>query len=194
MHAYFLKGINLRIIAQKYTLKAMPRLGSIWREIERRLGKSSKKLLVARKMLLYGLKIKDGNVYCGDVKVTISSLAAACSVDRRTVVETINAIMRSPMLREIFEGIEPSGPFLYNIARLLGYRTLIIEVHEDRPGILASVASALAEANINIVQVVAEDPNLIPNAKLYIIVEGDIPGNVIQKMLKNPIIKRVTVS
>ncbi|RLE92561.1 MAG: regulator, partial [Thermoprotei archaeon] len=45
-----------------------------------------------------------------------------------------------------------------------------------------------------IVQVVAEDPNLIPNAKLYIIVEGDIPGNVIQKMLENPIIKRVTVS
>jgi len=169
-------------------------LGRIWTEVERVLGGSEKRLRVAKTLLVHGLRVAEDGVYCGEVKVTITSLAKACGVDRRTVVETLKAIRDSKRLREIFEGIEPAGPFLLRVARKLGYRSLVIEVYRDQPGILASVSTALAKRNINIVQVVAEDPNLIPDAKLYVIVEGDVPGDAIQEILSSPVIKRVSIS
>lgn len=169
-------------------------LGRIWAEVERALGGSEKRLRVAKTLLVHGLRVARDGVYCGEVKVTITSLAGACGVDRRTVMETLKVIRENRKLREIFEGIEPAGPFLLKIARRLGYRSLVIEVYRDQPGILASVSTALAKRGINIVQVVAEDPNLIPDAKLYVIVEGDVPGDAIQEILSNPVIKRVSIS
>lgn len=172
----------------------MSTLGKIWPEVERVLGSSEKRLKIAQTILLHGLRITEKGVYCGDLKVTISSLAKVCGVDRRTVLETLRAIRGSKKLREIFENIEPAGPFLYKVARTLGYRCLIIQVHRDQPGILASVSTALAKRNVNIVQVVAEDPNIFPEAKLYVIVEGEVPGDAIQEILSNPVIKSISIS
>ncbi len=172
----------------------MTSLARVWTEVERVLGRSEKRLRVARTILVHGLRVTDKGVQCGELKVTIMSLARACGVDRRTVLETIRAIRSSKRLREIFENIEPAGPFLYKVARTLGYRCLVIEVYRDQPGILASIATALAKRNVNIVQVVAEDPHLFPEAKLYVVVEGEVPGDVIEDILKNPVIRRVTIS
>ncbi|RLE69693.1 MAG: hypothetical protein DRJ43_03610 [Thermoprotei archaeon] len=69
----------------------------------------------------------------------------------------------------------------------------MIEVTRDKPGILAYVSTLLAERGINILQVVAEHPLLVENPKLYVIIEGEVPGDAIPLLLKHEVIKSVTV-
>jgi len=154
-----------------------------------------KKLEVLKVLLKYGLSVRDGMIYIGErIKVPYKSVAQEAGVDRRTVLEAVRLILSDEFLREFFSGLRPAGPSLVNVAKLLGYRCLIIETHEDRPGILAWVASALAEKGINILQVVAEDPTLYEEPKLYVIVSSGVPGEVIDKILQHSAIKRVSIS
>ncbi len=154
-----------------------------------------KKLEVLKVLLKYGLSVRDGVIYLGErIKVPYKSVALEAGVDRRTVFETTRLITNDEFLREFFSRLRPAGPSLVNVAKLLGYRCLVVETFEDKPGILAWVASALAEKGINILQVVAEDPTLYEEPKLYIVVSSSVPGEVIDKILQHPAIKRVSIS
>ena len=154
-----------------------------------------KKSQVIRTLLKFGLKVNEkGEIFCGEIKIPYSSIAKAAAVDRRTVKKVVDEIKRNSFLKEFFTNIEPAGPFLRGVAKLLGYRCIVIEPIKDQPGILAHVSTILAKRNINIVQVVAEDPNIYPQQKLYVITDQDVPGEVIEEMLSNPVIKSVTVS
>lgn len=155
----------------------------------------SKKLAVLKVLLKYGLSIRGDNIYLGEkIKVPFKSVAVEAGVDRRTVIDTVRIIKNDEFLRDFFMRLKPAGPSLVEVSKLLGYRCLIVETFEDKPGILAWVANALAEKNINILQVVAEDPNLYPEPKLYVIVSGSVPGEVISRILEHPAIKRVSIS
>lgn len=166
-----------------------------WDRVRASVGGSEKKLRVVTLLLKYGFGVRADGVYVGEkVKASLKSIAEEARVDRRTVLETLRAIRSDPVLREFFEKLRPAGPSLVSVARDLGYRCLVIEVYEDRPGILAWVASALAEKGINILQVIAEDPNIYPEPKLYVVVSQDIPEGVVSRILQNPVIKRVTIS
>ncbi len=76
----------------------------------------------------------------------------------------------------------PAGPFLKDVAKEMGYSVIVIVPTKDQPGIIAGVSSILAEHGINIVQIIAEAPQLIKVQKMYVIVEGKVPGNVIEKI------------
>lgn len=168
---------------------------SIWDRIYQKFGNSEKKICVIKSLLMYGLRVTEKGIFIGEkIKIPYTSIAAALDIDRRTVMECVREIRRDPLLKTFFGNLEPAGASLKNVARILGYRCLVIETYEDKPGILASVARILAEKNINILQVIAEDPNLISEPKLYLIVSSNISGDVIDKLLKLPIIKYVTIS
>ncbi len=158
----------------------------IWDVIEEKFGRSSKKIAVIKTLMMYGFRI-DGNgiIYCGKVKIPYVSVARACNVDRRTVKETIKDLLKNNILKEFFMNLEPAGAFLRKVAKILGYRCLVIRAVEDKPGILAMVSTALAKRNVNIVQVIAEDPNLFENPRLYIITSNEIPGEAISEILQN---------
>lgn len=154
-----------------------------------------KKLAVLKVLLKYGLSVREGRVYLGEkIRIPLKSIAEEASVDRRTVLETVRAITKDEFLREFFARLSPAGPSFTGVSRLLNYRCLVVETVEDRPGILAWVASALAEKGINILQVVAEDPTIYEEPKLYVVVSSNVPGEVIEKILENPLIKRVSIS
>lgn len=162
------------------------------RQIKNVLMRGDKKSKVIRYLIKYGLSVNEnGEILCGSIKIPYSSLARAAEVDRRTVRKAVEEILNVPHLKSFFSRIEPAGPSLRKVARLLGYRCLIIEPIRDQPGILALVSSALAKRNINIIQVIAEDPNIYPQQKLYVITEGEVPGEVIDELLKSPLIVRV---
>jgi len=166
-----------------------------WERVGSVLGSKEKRLRVVKLLLKYGLSVRGDEVYVGErVKVSLKSIAEEAGVDRRTVLETLRAVSSDPVLREFFEKLRPAGPSLVSVARVLGYRCLVIEIYEDRPGILAWVSSALAEKGINILQVVAEDPNIYEEPKMYVVVSQDIPEGVISKILQHPVIKRVSIS
>lgn len=166
----------------------------VWKTLSEMFKDSPKKLYVAKQLFTYGLRIDEkGHILLRDVKIPYTSFAKAIGVDRRTVKETIIKLLQNDLTKRFFNNIEPAGPFLIKVLRLLKYRCLTIEVFEDKPGIIAMVATALAKRGVNIVQVLAEDPTLVERPKLYIIVAGDVPGDAISEILKDSNIKSITV-
>mgnify|MGYP000061755372 CR=1 FL=1 len=57
----------------------------------------------------------------------------------------------------------------------------------------AKIASKIADRGINIIQVVAEDPELYPEATLTIITERPIPGELINELSKLEGVKRISI-
>ena len=172
----------------------------LWRRIETLFSEkvrgrpASSGIKVIKTLLSHGLRVdREGRVYCGKVKVSYTALAEACGLDRRTVRRAIKTLLSDPELSKFFEMIEPAGPFLRKVTRMLGYRCLVIETYEDKPGIIATVSGALAKRGINIVQIVAEDPNLYENPKLYVITASEIPGETLTDILSDPVIKSLTI-
>lgn len=163
----------------------------IWNRISKVFRGRSRQLEVVKLLIKYGLSVKDGGVYLDNLRITYSSIASALSIDRRVVVEAIKTIEKDNFLYEFFKNLKPAGPFLIGVSRLLGYTTLIIVPYRDQPGIISSISSILADANINIVQVVAEEPHLTDEQKLYIIVEGEVPGEIINRISKLDIVKNL---
>jgi predicted regulator of amino acid metabolism with ACT domain len=169
------------------------------REIEERFGGSRAKARVALELLRHGLSVREApgweapRVFLGGIEVPYKSVARACGVDWRTVKETLIDISRDPFLRELYGRLENAGPFLRGVAKLLRYRCIVVETVRDQPGILAYVSGLLAERGINILQVVAEHPLLVESPKLYVIIEGEVPGDFVPRVLQHPAIKSVTV-
>ncbi len=167
----------------------------MWEKIRRAFRRSGKKLEIAKLMITYGLSVNEmEEILCGTLRIPHTSAAKACGTDRRTVKETVRTILGDPELREFYRNLEPAGSSLKRVSRLMGYRCLTIETTKDQPGIIAGVSSSLAKRNINIVQIVAEDPNLYPQPRLYIIVSGDVPGEALTEILQQPVIKSLTIS
>lgn len=67
-------------------------------------------------LLKYGLKIKNGKTYCGEIEQSNSKIARAISVDYRAVTDTIKKINEEPQLKKLFSSIEPT-PNLKNAAQ-----------------------------------------------------------------------------
>ena len=154
----------------------------LWNLVKERL-KGHAKLKVAKALVELGFSVRNGRIYCGPVEIPSSRLARAIGVDRRIVAEAINTIEKDPRLREIFEGIEPAGPSFKRIAKRLGFGVVEIEADPKKPGIIAGVTSIIAEREISIRQVIADDPELYPNPKLTVITEKEVPGELIPCLL-----------
>lgn len=140
-------------------------------------------------LLRYGISVKRGDLYLGDIRIPYMSVARKLGIDRRVVLAAIDNILADDNLRFFFENLEPAGPFLRNVARNLGYRCLTIIPTKDKPGIIAGITGILAKYNVNILQVIAEDPRIYETQKLYIIAEGDIPGEAINEIMKLEFVK-----
>ncbi len=194
-HKYF--SVTIVIPQNNIFRPHIPHVSNIfWQRVENIFHDQEKKRRVVEILLRYGLSVRDGIIYLGErVKVPYKSVAEEAGVDRRTVVEATREISRDEFLSEFFRRLRPAGPSMAEVARLLGYRCLTVEVYRDEPGILALVAGKLAERGINILQVVAEDPGLYKNRqKLYVVVSSPVPGDVIDEILRHPAVKRVSLS
>ena len=172
-----------------------------WKHVRNVFGHSEAKIKVIETLIRYGLTVKIAETkggfspvaYLDSIPIPYNSLAVSCGVDWRTVKETLERIMRDRFLKEFFANMENAGPFLRGVVKLMGYRCIVIETVRDQPGILAFVSSILAEKGINILQVIAEHPLLVETPKLYVIIQDEIPGDVVPRLLQNNVIKSITV-
>ncbi len=159
----------------------------MWRKISERLEDYPGRQRVARAFVELGLSIKEGTkVYCGGIELSDVKIARYLGVDRRTVRETAHLITSDPLLKSVFEKLHPAGPFLADIAKFLGYSVIEIYADPHTVGIVAQAAALIAQENIPIRQAVADDPDLTPEPKLTLVVEKELSGSVLQKMLKIP--------
>src|SRR5947199_5038242 len=62
---------------------------------------------VAQLMVMYGLRVHEGNVYAGDIKLSDTAMARAAGVDRRVVAATVEAEEKDGELRAFFVALRP---------------------------------------------------------------------------------------
>ncbi len=148
---------------------------------------------VAQTLLTYGLSVRPDGVYCGDVAVTDTALARACNVDRRIINATIDTIRRTPELEPVYTRLLPTC-LLKDAAPALQWGVIEIVPSDARqPGILARVATIIAERGISIRQAIVDDPELVEEPRLYIVTENAIPLDVIGQIKEGPGVKSVVI-
>ncbi len=165
----------------------------MWRQISDRLKEYPGRQKVARTLVELGLSIREGpRIYCGGIELSDVKIARHLGVDRRTVRDTAQLISSDPMLKPVFERLRPTGPFLADVARFLGYSVIEIYADPHTVGIVAQAATLIAQENIAIRQAVADDPDLTPEPKLTLVVEKEPTGAILQKMLRIPGVVKIS--
>jgi predicted regulator of amino acid metabolism with ACT domain len=165
----------------------------MWSHIEQHFKDYPAQAKIAQKMLEYGLKIKNNTIYCGDIALSASKIAHAFKVDRRAVTATIKTITTQPDLNKIFSNLLPTG-HLKEVAPHMGWGVIeIIPNDPSTPGILAEVASIIAQHNISIRQAIVDDFEFSEEPRLFIITEKQIPGTIIPTIRQAKGVKGVLI-
>lgn len=166
----------------------------MWNNIRKFLEGYPERLKVARVLVENGLSVRNGKIYLNEIEIPPVRIARTAEVDRRTVTQTLNSIKANRELRPIFEGIRSAGHSLKEIAKHLNLGVIeITPVDAKIPGILANSAMILAKNGLSIRQAIVDDPELSPEPKLTLIVEKEIPGELISKFLEVKGIAKISV-
>ena len=167
----------------------------MWNKIQKLLGPHHpERLKVARLCMENGLAMHDDGIYLNQIEIPTARIARAAGVDRRTVVETVRMIQSDKGLRDIFGQLQSAGLSLRGVAKQLGLGVLEIAAQDPKKvGILSGASKLLADAGISIRQALVEDPELSPEPKLTLIVDGSVPGGLIPEMLRVKGVARVSV-
>ena len=166
----------------------------MWSKLLKNFERQPKKLAVIRFLIENGLGIRNGNICCNDLRISVVEIARAAKVDRRTVMYTIRDVEKSRELNIVFKHLRSAGPSLKEVAPYLGFRVLeITPTNPKAPGILAKVAGVLADMGVTVRQALVDDPELHPQPKLTLIVEGEIPSEAISQILKIRGVARITM-
>lgn len=165
----------------------------LWSRIRAKLQKYPSREKVVKLMVELGMSVNDeGKLFLGPVEVSFSSVAVAAGVDRRVAKETAEFMRDDPELGPIFRKIRPIGPSLVGVAGMLGMGVLEVRADPTKPGTVTGVSGAISKEGINIRQVIAEDPDLVPDPKLYVVTEKKVPGKVIEEILELPFVASVS--
>jgi hypothetical protein len=164
-------------------------------EIMRKFEGSPSQQAVIRLLLERGFSVNDdGRVVSGGIEIPNTGIAREIGVDRRVVDSTTDAILADPELRQIFQNIS-SIPSLMDLAPVLDLTVLTIEVDDaDAPGIVARVTTLIADRDISIRQTISEDPEFTDDPKLYLVTDGDLPGDLLTELSALDFVRRVSIA
>jgi len=165
----------------------------MWRKIAKYFNKYPKRKKIAQKLLEYGLRIKDNKIYCGKIELSDSKIARALNADRRAIDATINVILKESELNKVFSKLRPTC-HLKDVAPEMKWGVIeIIPMDPSLPGILADVATIIANNNISIRQAIVDDFELSEEPRLFIVTEKPIPGSLIPKIRKAKGVKALLI-
>jgi predicted regulator of amino acid metabolism with ACT domain len=164
-------------------------------EIMQKFEESPSQQAVIRLLLQRGFSVNDeGRVVSGGIEIPNTGIAREIDVDRRVVDSTTTAILDDDELRRIFQNIS-SIPSLMDLAPVLNLSALIVEVNNaDQPGLVAAIATRLADRNISIRQTISEDPEFTDDPKLYIVTDDPIPGELVNELTELPFVYRISLA
>jgi predicted regulator of amino acid metabolism with ACT domain len=149
---------------------------------------------VAQIMIQNGIRLDSkGRFYVGPVRITDTAIARAAGVDRRAVRETAKFILSNRSLASLFLKLRPFGSSLVDIAKALGYSVLRIESDPHSWGVISDVTSVLAKHRIVVRQALADDPDLIPEPRLTLVVEGRLPPEAVEQIRSLKCVKSLTL-
>jgi predicted regulator of amino acid metabolism with ACT domain len=147
---------------------------------------------VVRLLLERGFSVNDdGRVVSGGIEIPNTGIAREVGVDRRVVDATTEVILADEELRRIFQNIS-SIPSLMDLAPVLDLTVLTVSVaDETQPGIVADITTRIADRGISIRQIVSEDPEFTEHPKLYIVVGGDVPGDLFNEIRQVDYVRKI---
>ncbi|NLK26191.1 MAG: regulator of amino acid metabolism, contains ACT domain protein [Euryarchaeota archaeon] len=156
----------------------------MWLILSKYFGRYPSQGKVARLLLSHGLRVKEGKVYCDEIEVADMAIARAAQVDRRIVRAAVQTIEAEDELREVYSALHATA-MLRDVAPVMGWSCIeVVPTDAHVPGILAEIASIIAEAGINIRQALVDDPMLMEEPRLYVITESAVPSELIPRIKK----------
>lgn len=162
-------------------------------QIKKYFKESTAQQKIAKFFLETGLSVKNGDVYCNGVKLSPLRIGRVLGVDRRTVKATIETIENNEELSKIFSRLK-STAFFKDVATEIDLG--LIEIIPEDPhgvGILAEVATKIAQIGLSIRQCITEDPEFTEKAKLYVITDSPVPMDAVDDIKKVAGVKSVVV-
>ncbi len=164
----------------------------MWSDIMREFSDSPSQGRVARFLLENGFGVNwEGRITCNGIEIPDTNIAKAIGTDRRVVDATARRILNAPSLREVFTSIRAT-PDLSQLTGPLGLSSITILPQDAREkGIVSAAVGVVSGQNLTIRQIFVTDPQLSEEPRLVIIVEGEIPGIVIEAIRKLPQVKQV---
>ena len=155
----------------------------MWANIRKQFERQVVRPEIVRKMIECGMRVsEDEKIFVDDIEVDYSAVARALDVDRRVVKQTAQQIRRNRYLFSLFSSTKPLGTSLVSLVSQLGYTAIIIEADPTSPGIMAGVAEILARHGMVVRQAVAEDPEMVPDAKMTLVVAGQVTGQAMEEL------------
>jgi uncharacterized protein len=154
----------------------------MWKQIANYFGRYPSQAKVAKLLLENGMRVSEGQIYCGEVEVADIALGRAAGVDRRIVRAAIETIGSSPELSKVFAALRPTL-LLRDVAPVMGWSAIeIIPNNATATGIVADVTTVISNAGISIRQVLVGDPDLSVEPKLYVITQSPVPPELIPSL------------
>jgi len=154
----------------------------MWRQLAKYFNKYPKRKKLAQKFLEYGLRVTDNKIYCSEIELSDSKLARAFEIDRRIIASTIKTIMEKKELQRVFSRLKPTC-HLKDVAPEMNWGVIeIIPKDPSMPGILADVATIIANNKISIRQAIVDDFELSEEPRLFIVTEKQVSGILIPKI------------
>lgn len=137
---------------------------------------------VATLLIKYGISVREGRAFCGDIEQSDSAIGRAAGVDRRVVRSTLMRISSIPELDAIFTKLE-SMLSMVELAPEIGCSSMvIIPTDATMPGILAAITSTLYENGMSVRQAIVDDSGDREKSVLLVVVDGKIPPEVIPRL------------
>jgi len=165
----------------------------MWRQIAKYFNRYPKQRKLAQKFLEYGLKIKENKIYCGDIELSDSKIARAFDLDRRVITSTIQTINEKQELKKVFTKLTPTC-HLKDVAPNMNWGVIeIIPEDPSIPGIVASVATIVANAKLSIRQSIVDDFEFSEEPRLFIVTEKQVPGILVPKIRDVKGVKAVVI-
>ena len=166
----------------------------MWPNIRKQFERQVVRPDVVKKMIECGMRVSDDEkIYVGDVEVDYMAVARAADVDRRVVKQTVHQIRENRYLYSLFSRTRPLGTSLVGLVNQLGYTAIVIEADPKSPGVMAGVAEILSRHGMVVRQAVAEDPEMVPEAKMTLVVEGQLTGNAIDELQSLDVVRSIKI-
>ncbi len=166
----------------------------VWSQIEKYFKDLPAQLKVARLLFERGFQVReDGKVVSGGIEIPHTQIAKEVGVERRAVDSTVQTILSKPELKRIYMNLRQVCS-LQEVAREFNLGVIVFVPEDARQtGIIANVTKKVSEKGLSIRQALAEDPSISVQPKLTLIIEGEIPPELIGEIRKLPGTRSITV-
>jgi len=166
----------------------------LWKRIEKYFKELPAQLEVARLLFERGFQVReDGRVVSDGIEIPHTQIAKEAGVERRTVDSAVRTILSKPELKRVYKNLRQVC-LLQEVAREFDLSVIIFIPKDAREkGIITNVTKLISERGLSIRQAFAEDPDLTSQPRLIIVIDGEIPPELIRDLRKLPGTRSITM-